>query len=77
MDGFTSESGPFLDDGVAEVPTAQDDPEIQLTERVRAGDVPVVVDRGDVVLDALFDLAASFLRRDDAGFGRRGKRVLA
>ncbi|EMA55994.1 hypothetical protein C451_04571 [Halococcus thailandensis JCM 13552] len=55
MDGFTSESSPYLDDDVAEVPTTQDDAEIQLAGCVRGSDGPVVVDRGDVLLADGFD----------------------
>src|SRR5699024_8016188 len=76
VDGLAGEGGPLLDDRIAEVPTAEYCPEVQLTESVRAGDVAVVIDCGDVVLDAVFDLTTSFLRGDDTGLRRCGKRVL-
>ena len=51
-DALAREGSPFLDHCITEVPTAQHRTQIQLPERVRPGDVPVVVDGCDVVLDA-------------------------
>ena len=45
---LTGERGPLLDDGIAEVPTVEDCPEVELTQRVRSGDVPVVANCSDI-----------------------------
>lgn len=46
---FARECGPLLDDGIAEVPTAEYHPQIEFSERVRLGDVSIVVDSRDVL----------------------------
>ena len=45
---LASERGPLLRDGIAGVPAAEDCLEIQLTQRVRPGNVLVVVNYRDI-----------------------------
>lgn len=58
------------------MPAAEHRTQIQFSKRVRPGDVPVVVDGCDVVFDPAGDLLLDLLGGDDAGFGRRGERIL-
>jgi hypothetical protein len=76
VDALAREGGPFLDHCIAEVPAAEHRTQVQLSERVRPGDVPVVVDGCDVLLDPASDLLFDLLSGNDAGFGRRGERIL-